>query len=394
MPTNPKANLIFFLLLILGITIMPLYANEALTSHFENAITNFQKTHLLNADMLVAKENQILFRKSVGFADIAQKRPFTENTIFPIASMTKQFMAVAILLLKEENKIDLHLPIVQYLPKEHPLWQGDMPSWANIITCHQLLTHSSGLSNYTDEKIEGLNLEENVISCIISRFKARPLKFKPGSTFEYSNTGYLLLGVILETITQESLSEFLNKRIFKPLGMTQSYLPTVANEMKIIAEFPIQGDVPIPYMADLNNLKQKLMIVKHPFTVPLQGGAAMFSTLQDLLKWNDALYHQKLITKESLTLMTTPLIEVHDPLFGNTHYGYGIFIDNKGSYLLYQHGGWVEGFRAMLSYSPIHKTSVILLSNLSPAENMSEKNISHQITAFNDLAYEIQKISS
>ncbi|MBI2790523.1 MAG: beta-lactamase family protein [Gammaproteobacteria bacterium] len=371
---------------------MPIYANDAVTTAIDKAIVKFQTQNILNADILIAKDNAVLCRKSVGFADIERKRSFTEHTIFPIASISKQFTAVAILLLLDEGKIDLHQSIARYLPEDHPLWQGKMPTWANIITSHHLLTHSSGLVSYTDEKIESLQDEKDILPLLISYFKDKPLKFKPGSQFDYSNTGYLLLSVIIENISGKSLSEFLQSKIFQPLDMTKTSLPNLATEMKYIDAFPIKGDVPIPYIGILNNSKPELTQVKHPFTVPLQGGAAMFSTLHDLRKWNDALYHHRVLSERSFKLMTTPHIHINDPLFGDTNYGYGIFIDNKHTPLLYKHGGWIEGVRAMLSFSPKNQTTVIVLSNVSPDETQPEIIMNQQANAFNDLTDEFQRI--
>jgi CubicO group peptidase (beta-lactamase class C family) len=315
----------------------------------EQAISLFQTLYLFNANVLLAKQNRVLFSKSIGYADIEHKRLLKGHTVFPIASISKQFTGVAILLLQEEGMLDLHAPISHYLPRVDPIWQGKLPDWASIITVHQMLTHTNGLTSYTEEKIENV-IDHDPIAAMITAVKDKPLKFKPGSQFDYSNTGYLLLGAIIERLTDQTLSQFFEKQLFQKAGMQQTYLPTLDEEMALIKHFPLNADASILYCANLGDLKAPFLKVKQPWKVPLQGAAGIFSTVGDLLKWSNALYQHKIITAKSLALMTTPHIEIHDPWFGDTHYGYGIFVEKKNGLLLYNHGGWIEGGERCLAF--------------------------------------------
>jgi CubicO group peptidase (beta-lactamase class C family) len=357
----------------------------------EQEISLFQTQFIFNGTILVATQNDVLCSKNIGYADVEHKRSLTANTVFPIASISKQFIAVAILLLREAGKVDLHTPLSHYLGQADPIWQGNLPDWASIITVHQMLTHTNGLTSYTEEKIENV-IDHDPIAAMITAIKDKPLKFKTGAQFDYSNTGYLLLGAIIERLTDQTLSQFFEKQLFQKAGMQQTYLPTLDEEIAFIKHFPPKGDLPILYCANLGDLKAPLLRVKQPWKVPLKGAAGIFSTVGDLLKWSNALYQHHIITAKSLALMTTPHIEIHDPWFGDTNYGYGIFVEKKNGLLLYNHGGWIEGVRAMLSFCPKNQTTVIFLSNLSPDESQSEQAQMVQVNAFNDLAYKLQDL--
>ncbi|MBS0288510.1 MAG: beta-lactamase family protein [Proteobacteria bacterium] len=379
-----KIKLFLILLLVCQSMTMSLFANEPMLITLEQILAEYQAKFQLNAVILITRQNQRIFEKHVGYANIAQKSSFTPTTVFPIASISKQFTAVAILLLEEEGKIKLHQPIVDYLPKHHPVWQGHMPAWANQVTVHHMLTHSSGLVNYTDKTfLQNITHKENMAHLFASITRTA-LKFEPGTKFEYSNTGFLLLGVIIETISKQTLSEFFKKRLFDVAQMDNTFLPTVVEEGQLIQQGRI-SDL-IYYCAKLSDKTAPLTVVTHPFEVVLQGGASIFSTQQDLLKWTKALYQHKILLPKTLALMLKPHIAVHDPWFGRSQYGYGIFIDKHHDQLLYHHGGWIEGVRTMLSYCPKNQTTVMLLSNLSPDETQPESEQISQGLAFNQLA--------
>lgn len=383
-----KIYIILFILCLPSVV----FSNE----QFKNIIATYQSKHLLNADILIVKGEYTLFHQQYGFCNRETKETFTDDNQFPIASISKQFTATAILLLKEMKKLDLDAPILQYLPANHSIWQGDVPQWAHTVTVHQLLTHSSGIYDYSDEKFDNVDSinDEALLAQLITKIKHKPLRFNSGEKFDYCNTGYLLLSEIVNQVSEEkSLALFLKKYIFSPLQMTKTYLPTFSEERELMGLINQIKDTPIRYIANLEDVKSTpIRMDKIHLNVPLEGGGAIISTITDLLKWNHGLYHEKILSKESLLLMTTPHIVFDHPFFGDIKYGYGIFIEDKDPiHVIYKHGGWLQGVRTDLSFCPASDTSVICLSNLSPDENQDDNSIRSQVLAFNDFALKLHQ---
>lgn len=379
-----------------------LYAfNTQSTDRFEHAITKYQQKHWLNAQIVIAKNEKIIYRKNIGFADIERQVPFSNVTLFPIASISKQFTAVGILLLVEDGKISLHQPISVVINEKHPIWQGKMPEWANQITIHHLLTHTSGLKDYTDEAFDGVEnvIDRDMVVFILSQVKDKPLLFSPGDSWAYSNTGYLLLYTIMEIFSSQSdVNQFLNNRIFKPLNMTHTFMPSISQERTYINFFNQSVGFPIRYVTDIDNLAIPPKKLQHlHFQAPTLGGASMVSTVDDLLKWNTALYHGEILSEQSLTLFTTIHFsgDVDNCSFGGPiKHGYGLFItkDNPSN-TIYEHGGWIEGIRAHLSYATGNGVTVLILSNVSPDESLSKDQQYRQVHGLTVLANELQLIA-
>jgi CubicO group peptidase (beta-lactamase class C family) len=370
-------------------------------SLFEESIIKFQSQHLVNAYCLIAKEDNILFQQNI-YSKADNSLPYIE-TKMPVASLTKQFIAASILFLKEQGKLNLHKPIITYLKKDHPIWQGQPPDWANIITPHHMLIHSSGLPNYIYDL--SLNVDNipsaQVIPTIINKVKTLKLAFEPGSKFDYNNTGYLLLSTMIEHLSEEKdISKFFSNHIFKKAKMNDSYFPSVEQEKSNLHEINKTNQFPIRYTANLDDIKAPVVVVKESdvnksyLNAPLVGSGALISTATDLLKWNNALYSGKIISPQSLKLMITPYVSVENAVVGKVEYGYGIIIDRVGSDLLYRHGGWLVGMRSDMSYNPRTKTSVILLSNLSPDGALSDFTQYRQVKTFSDFATQLQRIAN
>lgn len=367
---------------------------------FERLITEYQQKQCLNAQIVIAKNEQVIYQKNIGFADIEKQIPFSQTMFFPIASITKQFTAVGILLLAEEGKISLEQYLSEIITKQHPIWQGNMPTWAEKITIHQLLAHTSGLKDYTEEVLaEAENVADaEMLSYIISQIKHYPLLFSPGESWHYSNTGYVLLYLIIEKFSpKQKVSQFFDNRIFKPLNMTDTFIPTIDQDREYIKQFNQKINYPVRYVADLENVDtspKKLQYLR--FQAPVMGGANMVSTAADLLKWNMALYYDKVLSKKSFNLFTSPHYSGSVPgdiLGGKIQHGYGIFILNDNpKNVIYEHGGWIEGIRNHLSFSMLNKATVLILSNLSPDESMSKEEQYKQFYKLAELAQALQLV--
>ena len=173
------------------------------------------KAEKFNGSVLVAKDGEILFAKGYGLANAEHQVPNTPETKFRLGSITKQFTAMAILILQEQSKLKVEDPIGKYLADAPKAWEG--------VTIHHLLTHTSGVPSYTDDPSYGKKMTQpETVKSMIARFKDKPLEFEPGEKFHYSNSGYFLLGAIIEKVSGKSYEAFLKEAIFDPLGMTDT----------------------------------------------------------------------------------------------------------------------------------------------------------------------------
>ncbi|MBL7770059.1 MAG: beta-lactamase family protein [Flavipsychrobacter sp.] len=298
----------------------------------------YAKTYNFNGAILVSKDNKIIYQSGFGSANREWSVPNTTYSKFPIASLTKQFTAVAILQLAEQGMLSLEDPIVKFFP--------DFPS-GDSITIHMLLNHTSGLKEFS--QYPGLfdrefpYPHEVLRDTIINKIKRLPLNFPPGSFWGYSNTNYVLLGYILELITDEQYDRYIKATFFKELNMLQS---------RVLYQDSILPNKAYGYSGIFPELRTESKV---PFNyVHSHGG--LVSTVTDLLKWNQALHGGKLLKREYYSKMHTP----NQPVKGA---GYGIFIDYLFDHKTYSHNGNIPGYSSSMIYFPHNKSSIIILSN-------------------------------
>lgn len=329
-----------------------------------------------SGSVFVATNKEIIYKKCFGYADISKKIPVSTNTQFLVGSVTKQFTAVAIikaLLDKNINKNDhtklkdliqaeLNNTIEHYLPAEHEIWNDSMPAWASTVTIHQLLVHSSGITNYTSlPDFEKQKFPKN--SDLITFFKKHELEFIPGEKFSYSNSGYYLLGMIIQQVTQQNLDIYLEKTFFEPLGMRSTFLPTHGTVDDLIRSDARFANLARGYQYEITKQAASLEEVNRYESMEIPGGAgSLISTANDLLKWNIALYAGKILPKFLLDLILKPYLVTERV---DSYYGYGIEIMKSevfGEY--YSHRGGIPGFRSILTFIPSLQISIITLQNI------------------------------
>ncbi|NRB60718.1 MAG: beta-lactamase family protein [Winogradskyella sp.] len=295
------------------------------------------------AVILVAKEGTIILQDSYGLASLKPKRKMKTDMVFQIASITKQFVATAILQLVEEQKMNLEDPIQKYVPyypeKKYP------------ITIHHLLSQTSGIPEYfilSDDELY-LLAKEHTPEELINYYKDAPLNFKPGSKWEYSNSNYPLLGAALENVTGLSLRTYLQKYIFNPLNMNSTGLWFNEN---------IKSKR-IPEGYNYNNLGQLYPAPKIVGSAMYAAGG-MVSTINDLFKWNRALKNKKILSEFVVNTLTS---EKYTTDHQGTGYGYGVFLKNiKGSSTI-EHGGNLYGFTSTTLYLPKEDIFICILTN-------------------------------
>jgi len=298
------------------------------------------------AAVAVVKDGSVVHRAAYGLANLEWQIPLQPDTIFRLASVTKQFTAVAIMMLAEQGKLSVDDPLTKFLP--------DYPTSGHHITVHHLLTHTSGIFSYTSSP-EALNnlLADRTPQEICDSFCRVPFDFKPGARFLYNNSGYILLGMIIEKLSGMSYADFIQKHIFEPLGMKNSYY--LSNE-------PIVARRASGYDEGPNGLQNSRYI---SMTQPHAAGA-LGSTVDDLVLWDRALTENRLISAETLAQMHTSATLEDGTL---TNYGYGWAVTQYQQRPVIEHGGGIFGFSTFVARFPEDGLSLVVLSNYSAMDS-------------------------
>jgi CubicO group peptidase (beta-lactamase class C family) len=313
----------------------------------DTLMSAYAKLHKFNGSALVAKNGVILLNKGYGYRNAENKVANNEQTIFQLGSVTKQFTSAVILKLQEEKKLSVTDKLSKYFPG-YP--KGDS------ITIEHLLTHTSGIYNYTNDA----NFMSNEITKPASRekmmalFKDKPLDFSPGTSWNYSNSGYSLLGYIIEAVTKKSYYQAVRKYIFTPLHMTHSGFDFthLKKKEKATGYFSLEG-------------KNAAMAPIVDSSVSFSAGA-IYSTVGDLYLWHKALQKNSILSKAQQEKAYTPV---------KNKYGYGWGIDSIAGKRSVSHGGGIHGFITEISRVPEDDVCVILLSNGSDPLGDISKNI-------------------
>lgn len=309
---------------------------ETLNKLFETRYKNEKS----GASILISKKGKIIYSKQFGMADVEKNISITENTKFMIGSITKQFTAAAILILQEQGKLNVSESLGNSLP------EFASSNYAEV-TIESLLTHTSGVPSDNDAKVISKNFKKNIApQDIANAIKNESLLFKPGEKYDYSNNGYILLGLVIEKVSGLSYAEFLKKNIFKPLKMhnTQvfSYKNTIENSAK-------------GHTNDENNKLKKITYNSSSFSA-----GAIVSTAKDLNKWVTALFSKKVINKNSLDLMLTNYSLLNNK---KLNLGFGWEINEVVGSKTYEHSGFEPGFKANSIYVPKDKFYIVVLQN-------------------------------
>jgi len=296
-----------------------------------------------NGSILVAENGKVVYKKGFGMANMEWSIPNSADTKFRIASVTKQFTAALVLQLVEEGKIKLDGKITDYLTD----YRKDT---GEKVTIHQLLNHTSGIPDYRDVSRNPYSAAD-----FVKKHVSGDLEFEPGSKYKYNNGGYSILGAIIEKVTGKSYETVLQERILKPLGMTNSgyaHNSTLLEKHASSYEKTPAGYVNAPYI---------------DMSIPYAAGS-MYSTVEDLFKWDQSLYEDKILSAESKKLMFTP---------GLSNYGYGIRItdqplgkSDRKTKVIWHGGAGINGFGSLISRAVEKRQTVILLDNGSNVLNL------------------------
>jgi CubicO group peptidase (beta-lactamase class C family) len=300
---------------------------QAPAQAFQKVMQPYVDAKMFMGSVLVASKGKTIFNNAYGMADLEWSIPNSPTTRFNIASMTKQFTAAAILLLEDRGKLKTSDLVKKYLP--------DAPaSWDNI-TIYHLLTHTSGISD------DAAKYQPGPPDLLL--FNDKPLDFQPGERWSYTNLGYIVLGYLLERIVGQSYESFVQENLFKPLGMNDSGM------FSYVTVIPRRASGYWPGRNGIENAERP------DFRMGFSAGS-LYSTTEDLLRWEEGLFGGKLLSATSLHKMITPF---------KGDYACGLYVRRVKGHLMIEHDGNNIGFNSNMAYYPEESIAVIVLANLN-----------------------------
>jgi len=306
--------------------------------------SEMQRQHIPGIALLVSRGGKIVHAEGFGLANVELQVPVKPETIFQSGSMGKQFTATAVMMLVEEGKVSLDDPLTKYFPDAPAAWKE--------VTVRELLSHTAGFRDYPEKfdfrkdwtEEELLKLAESI-----------PLAYPPGTKWEYSNLGFLTLGILIHRVTGEFYGDFLQQRIFHPLGMETT---------RIISEADIVPNRAAGYRLVKGELKNQEWVA--PMINTTADGSLYFSIL-DLAKWDAALYTEKLLKRSSLDQMWTPA-KLKNGQPNKDGYGFGWFIEERHGHHVISHDGAWQGFKSAIARYVDDQLTVVVLANLAEAK--------------------------
>lgn len=308
---------------------------EGIGDQIDEYLELYTKLWEFSGSIAAIKNGKMLFKKTYGYANIEHKVKNAIETKYRIWSITKQFTAAAILILEERGLLKVEDSLKKYFP-----------NWSELsdqVKIHHLLTHTSGIFNYStmQKSHQTFQRVQHERPDLIKMFISKPLDFEPGTQWNYSNTGYYILGILIEELSGKNYSQFLSENIFLPLGM----LNTGVDDDKKIVENKASG-----YYLNGNDLIHCNYI---NMNLMLSSGG-MYSTVEDLLIWDQALNNDKLLSRKSIEKMNTQY---------KNNYGYGVAINMNGDKRVVHHNGGCEGFLSEIHRYVDNDFAVVVLSN-------------------------------
>ncbi|MDD7913132.1 serine hydrolase [Polaribacter ponticola] len=312
---------------------------QNLESKIDKILNNQFKKNETGVAALVAKNGKVIYRKAFGKANLELDVNMTPNNVFEVGSITKQFTAVSILMLLEEGKLSLEDDITKFIP--------DYPTNGQKITIHHLLTHTSGIKSYTSMQEFGkvMTLDKSPLK-FIDFFKNEPMDFNPGEKYKYNNSGYFILGYIIEKVSGLSYAKFLQERIFDKIDMKNSYFGSHTKLIKNRASGYQKRD-------EFSNAQYISL------TLPYAAGSVM-STVDDMLKWQTAITGDVFVKESTIDkAFTNYTLNNGDKI----NYGYGWSLNEISDIATIEHGGAIPGYLSMGVFVPSKNVYVILFSN-------------------------------
>jgi CubicO group peptidase (beta-lactamase class C family) len=293
--------------------------------------------------ILVSRDGHPIRAQGYGFSNVELQVPVKPETVFQSGSMGKQFTATAVMMLVEEGKVHLDDSLTKYFPEAPPTWKQ--------VTVRNLLSHTGGFTDYPRNFDFRRDYTEADLIKIVEKI---PLAFPPGTKWSYSNIGYLTLGLLIHRVTGKFYGDFLQERIFVPLGMSTT---------RIISEADIIPNRAAGYRLLKGELKNQEWVSP---TINTTADGSLYLSILDLAKWDAALYSEQLLKRSSLDQMWT-VVKLNNGTPNSGNYGFGWDIETKDGHKCIGHGGSWQGFRTHISRYVDEKLTVVVLINQADA---------------------------
>jgi CubicO group peptidase (beta-lactamase class C family) len=310
---------------------------DAVDSYVKSEMTRQQ---IPGVALLVSRAGEVIRAQGYGMANLELQVPVKPETLFQSGSVGKQFTATAIMMLVEEGKIGLEDPLTKYFPDAPETWKQ--------VTIRELLSHTAGFTDYTKTFDMRKDYTEQDLLKIVEKI---PLAFPPGTSWSYSNLGFLTLGIVIHKVTGEFYGDVLQERILRPLGM---------NSTRIMSEADIIPNRAAGYVLVKRELKNQEWVSP---TLNTTADGSLYFNILDLAKWDAALYTGKLLKRSSLDQMWT-VAKLRDGQPNSGHYGFGWFVEDKNGRHIVEHEGAWQGFQTHISRYMDDKITVVVLTNL------------------------------
>jgi CubicO group peptidase (beta-lactamase class C family) len=327
----------------------------AISGTVDSAVEAQQKAQKIpGVTLAVCRDGKITKAAGYGVANVELDVPMKPETVLQTGSVGKQFTSMAIMMLFEEGKLGLDDKITKYIPESPAAWKE--------VTVRELLTHTSGIPDYGSEEA----VKKGVVDLrkdyteeqLIQAFAKMPMGFAPGEKWSYSNTGYVLLGIVIRRVTGEFYGDFLQERIFRPLGMTST---------QVISEADIVLHRSSGYRLVKGQLKNQDWVSP---TLNTTADGALYTNVLDLAKWDAALYTTKLVKQSSFDLMWSP-VKLND---GKTYpYGFGWGLGFRNGHKVVAHNGAWQGFTMSIDRYLDDRLTIIVMTNLDSDNSKPEK---------------------
>lgn len=332
----------------------PLRSPMQTAAQIDNLLTQMTNNQQFSGSVLVAQRGQILLNKGYSIANWDTRTPTLSDTRFYLGSLTKAFTAMAIMILQEQGKLQVSAPLCTYIPHCPAPWQA--------ISVQQMLTHTSGISQLNDTQLSNASP-----AAWIASFDTTPLQFTPGSEFQYCSICYQILAYVVQQISGMPYTQFIQQMILNPLQMGETGFDVNAYYALSVGALGYETwgikAIPVGFQTD-------------PQWAFLFGSGLLYSSIDDMYRWDQALYTTKLVSQATLNLIFTPYVNA--TLFPGSSYGYGWFITQAPTqdHRLIWHDGVIDGFRNYIGRAVDDDVTVIILSNLTTLDAIS---LGHQI---------------
>jgi CubicO group peptidase (beta-lactamase class C family) len=342
--TFARTRSVLFVCLLFTCATLALSQSSLDSAVAEYVKAEMERQHIPGLALLVTRDGKVVRSEGFGLANVELQVPVKPETIFQSGSVGKQFTATAVMMLVEAGKIGLNDPLTKYFPEAPPSWKN--------VTVRELLSHTGGFGDYPKD----FNFRKDWTEPqLLKLVESIPLAYPPGTKWEYSNLGYLTLGILIHRVSGEFYGDFLRQRIFQPLGMQAT---------RIISEVDIIPNRAAGYRLVKGELKNQEWVA--PAMNTTADGSLYFSIV-DLSRWDAALYEGKLLKRSSFDLMWTP-VKLKNGQSNKAGYGFGWFIEERNGHRCIHHDGSWQGFETAIDRYVDDRLSVVALTNLAGAK--------------------------